>query len=403
MAAPKLNLHELAGERAQLTRAAVPYTAATTVGLATHVGLLLLFSAFAVWPMAAVNVVSVLLFALVRQLFSRGRVQLAMLIATSEVVVHQVLAVGFCGWEPGFQYYLFVVVPLVQMLPGTSRMLRHAASAVPLVTYFVLAFVRPESPSHAFPSGVAFALGAVNLATAFGVCFVFIHYYRRGAENAETALSAVAARSEQLLHGILPPLIVDRLRERSGVVADRFDETTVLFADLVGFTTLAQKKSPEDLVVLLDEVFAGLDALAEERGLEKIKTIGDAYMVAAGVPSPMPRHAEAMADFALAACAHIATIAEKLGEPLAIRVGMHMGPVVAGVIGRTKFAYDLWGDVVNTASRMESHGEPGRIHVTEAIAKAVGESFRLSPRGTIEVKGKGAMKTFWLEGRLEHA
>jgi class 3 adenylate cyclase len=170
----------------------------------------------------------------------------------------------------------------------------------------------------------------------------------------------------------------------------------VLFADIVDFTPLAQGLPPADLVVLLDRVFARWDGLAARHGVEKIKTIGDAYMVAGGLPTPREDHAEAIADMALEMEAEVEQCTVGRGPPLKVRIGIDTGPVVAGVIGRAKFIYDLWGDTVNTASRMESHGMPGAIQVTERAYEALRDRYDLRQRGTIEVKGKGPMTTYLL-------
>jgi guanylate cyclase len=173
---------------------------------------------------------------------------------------------------------------------------------------------------------------------------------------------------------------------------------SVLFADIVGFTARSAVMAAEEVVTLLDEVFSAFDRLADAAGVEKIKTIGDAYMLVGGLPEPRPDHLAAVARTALAMRDEIARIAAHPGERwLAVRIGIDSGPVVAGVIGRRKFIYDLWGDTVNIASRMESLGPPGEIQVTERVAAALGPEFVVRPRGTIEVKGKGPMQTFLLD------
>jgi class 3 adenylate cyclase len=183
------------------------------------------------------------------------------------------------------------------------------------------------------------------------------------------------------------------------VIADHYDTVSVLFADLVGFTERSLVLAADELVALLDEIFSAFDRLADAEGVEKIKTIGDAYMLAGGLQEPRPDHLEAVARMALAMRDEIAAIAERTGRGwLAVRIGIDTGPVVAGVIGRRKFIYDLWGDTVNTASRMESHGPPGEIQVTDSVAAALGPGFALRRRGTSELKGKGPMETFLLEG-----
>jgi len=206
------------------------------------------------------------------------------------------------------------------------------------------------------------------------------------------------AKSERLLLNVLPLSIAERLKQGEQVIADDFAEATVLFADLVGFTSFSAGRAPAGLVEMLNEIFSAFDAAAQELGLEKIKTIGDAYMAVGGVPVPQPDHAERAARLALRMLAEIDQFNRRRGIILQVRVGLHTGPVVAGVIGRHKFIYDLWGDAVNTASRMESHSVPGRIQVSAAVRDRLRDRFRFEPRGPIEIKGRGPMETFFLLG-----
>jgi class 3 adenylate cyclase len=213
------------------------------------------------------------------------------------------------------------------------------------------------------------------------------------------ALDAERERSEQLLLNVLPAPIAARLKQGEEVIADGFAEVTVLFADLVDFTRRSQETTPERVVRILDDLFSALDGLAERYGLEKIKTIGDAYMAVGGLPEPRPDHAEAVAEMALAVREEVARHLDPGGRPLAVRIGIDTGPVVAGVIGRRKFSYDLWGDTVNTASRMESHGVAGCIQVTDRAYRRLRDRYRFERRGPIEVKGKGELVTWFLVGR----
>jgi PAS domain S-box-containing protein len=216
---------------------------------------------------------------------------------------------------------------------------------------------------------------------------------------AEEALNAEQEKSERLLLNILPKPIADRLKQFHGVIADSFESVTVLFADLVSFTRMSSELSPQDLVDLLNLIFSTFDTLCETYGLEKIKTIGDAYMVAGGIPIPTEKHAEAIACMALDMVDKVAELRDLTGRPLQIRVGIHTGAVIAGVIGTQKFIYDLWGDTVNVASRMESHSEVGKIQVTAATYELLKHKFDLVERGAIEVKGKGLMQTYWLTSK----
>jgi class 3 adenylate cyclase len=237
------------------------------------------------------------------------------------------------------------------------------------------------------PAAARVAFFAGNIAGVSTTAYVLLRYFVREREREHE-------RSERLLLNVLPGPVAERLKRDEGVIADRFPEATVLFADIVGFTPLASGLPPERVVALLDEVFTTFDRLADDRGLEKIKTIGDAYMLAGGIPEPREDHCEAVADMALAMLAACRS-GDVAPAGVRLRVGIDTGPVVAGVIGRRKFIYDLWGDTVNTASRMESHGVPGSIQVTEAVHRRLCGRYRLEPRGMVDVKGKGPMDT-WL-------
>jgi class 3 adenylate cyclase len=215
------------------------------------------------------------------------------------------------------------------------------------------------------------------------------------------ALQREEERSERLLLNVLPRSIAARLKQREDVIADGFPEVTVLFADLVDFTRRSQQSSPQQVVQVLDELFSAFDQLTKHRGLEKIKTIGDAYMVAGGLPEPRPDHAQAVADMALAIRDEVAGRIDPSGQPLQVRIGIDTGPVVAGVIGQDKFSYDLWGDTVNTASRMESLGVPGCIQVTARTYQRLRDGYRFQRRGLVAVKGKGEMVTYFLVGRSQ--
>jgi adenylate cyclase len=206
-------------------------------------------------------------------------------------------------------------------------------------------------------------------------------------------------KSERLLLNILPQPIADRLKQGQGIIADSFAEVTVLFADIVGFTALSADMSPTALIVLLNGIFSTFDRLAEQHGLEKIKTIGDEYMVVGGLPTPRPDHVEAVADMALDMQREIGEFTVDGQQPLHIRIGIHVGPVVAGVIGQRKFSYDLWGDTVNIASRMASHGLSDHTQVTTAVYEQLQDQYVFESRGIIQVKSKGEMVTYFLVGK----
>ncbi len=204
---------------------------------------------------------------------------------------------------------------------------------------------------------------------------------------------------EELLLNILPKAIAERLQEGHSLIADSFSDVSVLFADLVGFTNFASQKSAAETVKVLNQIFSQFDQLSLQHGLEKIKTIGDAYMVVGGLPEPQENHASAIAQMALDMQAAVASFNVKNNQSFSLRIGINIGAVVAGVIGLTKFSYDLWGDTVNVAQRMESNGIPGEIQVTAAVYERLKDKFSFKLRGAIEIKGKGEMMAYFLVGR----
>ncbi len=205
-------------------------------------------------------------------------------------------------------------------------------------------------------------------------------------------------KSEQLLQNIFPAEVADRLKSGEQTIADSFDSATVLFSDIVNFTQLASTLKPIELVRLLNQIFTRFDQLAEEYGLEKIKTIGDGYMVVGGIPERRTDHATRIARMAIAMQEAITEFESPAGGPFRLRIGISTGPVVAGVIGRYKFAYDLWGDTVNVAKRMEESGEIGRIHISASTQAMLNGEFTLEKRETQTIKGKGDMETYFLQG-----
>ena len=239
---------------------------------------------------------------------------------------------------------------------------------------------------------------ALNVTVTGAVVFGLLAQFVRQREEALAELRIEQDRAEGLLLNILPRAIADRLKSDPGTIADQFAEVSILFADVVDFTPRSERLQPTEVVGMLDHLFTHFDLLADRYGVEKIKTIGDAYMVAAGIPTPRPDHARAMALMALDMRDAMRT-ADAVGHlGLELRIGINSGPVVAGVIGRKRFLYDLWGDAVNMASRMESHGTPGRIQVTRATYELLADDFEFERRGTIAIKGKGDVETWYLVG-----
>jgi len=253
------------------------------------------------------------------------------------------------------------------------------------------AVLDPLFTSAEIPHGIVIAFFALNILGVTGTSYLLLHYFVRQRDRAAAVIAAERERSERLLLNVLPEPIAERLKSGESPIADRASEVGVLFADIVGFTRLSETMRPEELVRLLDEVFTRFDGLVADHGLEKIKTIGDAYMVASGLLGGGTSHAEGLAEVALEMQEAIARM-----PPLQVRIGVDIGPVVAGVIGQRKFIYDLWGDTVNTAGRMESHGIPAAIQVTERAYHRLAPAFLFEERGVIDVKGKGPMRTYLL-------
>ena len=242
-----------------------------------------------------------------------------------------------------------------------------------------------------------------QLVTAFNQMASILHQREKEKEAAmgdlgekATALEKEKGRTEKLLLNVLPIAIADRLQRGEKVEAETFPEVTVLFADVVGFTKLAAELGPRSVTNLLNELFEIFDDLAEKYKLEKIKTIGDCYMAVAGVPDRSPTHAQQMADFSLEALSILKSQNQKLSRNLQIRIGMHSGTVAAGIIGRKKFAYDLWGDVVNITNRLEGTAEPMKIHVSESVHARLEDSYIFEDRGEVELRNRGKLRTYYL-------
>ena len=289
--------------------------------------------------------------------------------------------------------------------PLGALVFNGAASGVRWFVAFVAVFLvfgvvgELADAGPVFPAWFAPTMLALNVVVGGTVVFALLAQFVRQREEAVAALRVEQDRAESLLLNILPHSIAERLKAGASTIADQFPAASILFADVVDFTPLSARLSPAEVVDLLDHLFSHFDELVDRYGVEKIKTIGDSYMVAAGVPTPRADHARVMALLALDMCDAVRE-RDTVGHlDLGLRIGIDSGPVVAGVIGRKRFLYDLWGDAVNTASRMESHGEPGRIQVTRSTYELLRDEFELEPRGLVAIKGKGEIETWYLVGR----
>lgn len=346
-------------------------------------------SALLPWGYTVASVLSLGLFAVVRDFRMLRTVQLSLIL-----VVPFLLCVSLGGLVPSSGVILWSFLSPVGAIAfdRPARAWRWFAGFIVLLVLSIVLppIVRPEPAP--MPEGMVLAFAGLNIGTVGLVCFGLLAAFAAQREAAQQ-------RVEELLLNILPGDIAERLQAERGAIADHFDQASVLFADVVEFTPMSQRLQPSEVVAMLDRLFTEFDSLADAYGVEKVKTIGDCYMAAAGVPVPRPDHAVAVARLALAmrGCTADYLRADD-GRQLQLRIGLNAGPVVAGVIGRRRFLYDLWGDAVNTASRMESQGTPGQIQITRAMYELIRDRFDCSAQGTIEVKGKGPVEVWFLEG-----
>ncbi|MGA8040226.1 MAG: adenylate/guanylate cyclase domain-containing protein [Acidimicrobiia bacterium] len=327
-------------------------------------------------------------------LLATGRLKIAVLTilwvsVANSIVMHIVLG-GF-AWS-GVALGWGVLVTAASALTF-SRGTTVSIAAVYLLAALVLGFLEPavratrDQPPVALTTILAMDMFVVSLLILAPMMAALVGQMVRE-----------QTRANSLLLNVLPAVIARRLKTSPGVIADRFEECTVLFADLVGFTSHSARVPPERLVSELNTIFSAFDELVRVSGVEKIKTIGDGYMAVAGVPVPREDHLIAMCDLALALQAEMAKVNERMGTDYRLRVGLHTGPVVAGVIGESKFSYDLWGDTVNLASRMESRGRPGMVQTTAAVREKAGDRYMFKPAGLIDLRGR-QVEAFFLEGR----
>jgi adenylate cyclase len=281
------------------------------------------------------------------------------------------------------------------LFSGRGAAARWFAAFVAVIALSAILDPHLANKTAQIPHWLRISFSALNVLGVTGTCFLLLHYFVRERDRAAQMIAAERERSERLLLNILPEPIAERLKSGESLIADGTPDVGVLFAAIAGFTPLSASMEPEDLVRLLNRIFTAFDGLSAEYGLEKIKTIGDAYMVASGLLGGDADHPRKLGEMALA----MQRTARSQGQ-VELRVGIDIGPVVAGVIGAQKFSYDLWGDTVNTASRMESHGVPGTIHVTDRARQRLAQWFELEDRGLVEVKGKGPMRTYLLVAPL---
>jgi guanylate cyclase len=292
------------------------------------------------------------------------------------------------------------------LAPLGALVFRDARAAIPWYVAYLVVFLGSGVAGELLgavpppiPGWFTSTMLALNVVVGGTIVFTLLAVFARQRSDALAALRREQVKAENLLLNILPRSIADKLKDETQPIADQIESASILFADVVDFTPWSERRSAAEVVGFLDHLFSHFDALAERYGLEKIKTIGDCYMAAAGVPTPRDDHARALALMAMDMLETMRSSDDVGHRGLELRIGINSGPVVAGVIGRKRFLYDLWGDAVNTASRMESHGTPGRIQITRATYALLANEFECEPRGTIPVKGKGDVETWFLVGR----
>lgn len=352
------------------------------------------------WKTALVNGIVALALAAVPLLHRHG--PLSAPVAIILIGYAQIFALTmFFGSGTGVYRFYQVFPALVILVIGLERIrLAFGLAALSIVLAVIVQFLAPQDggllpPERLFYGNIVFFIVAGGILE-----FSIVFYAFRQVQRAEAAVEREQQRSEALLVNILPPSVAERLKGRSdATIADAYPEASILFADMAGSTASASDTSPEELLRFLNGVFTSLDVLVERHGLEKIKTSGDSYVVISGVPEPRADHAVALADLALDMRDTLADLRDPKGRAVPVRIGMASGPLVGGVVGTRRFFYDVYGDAVNTASRMESTGEAGKIQVAPETRVLLADHFELAQRGVIEVRGKGPMCTWFLVGR----
>jgi len=314
------------------------------------------------------------------------------------------LVTAYLGRGSGDQLYFLVAATLIVLILGIEHIvLASAVAALGAAINIALQFLVPADTGvqPQWATDVGFATSVIS---SWVLVVATIWYAMREIDRAETALADEYQRSESLLANILPAKVAQRLKDpHRDVIADRYDDASVLFADIAGFTQRASDSTPTELVRFLDGLYTDLDTLVDRHGLEKIKTSGDSYMVVSGVPEPRPDHLEALASLALDMVEAVSELTDPKGQSVPLRIGLAAGPVVAGIVGARKFFYDVWGDAVNVAARMETTDVVGRIQVPQNVYERLKAAFVLEERGMVDVKGKGAMRTWYLVGRRDPA
>jgi adenylate cyclase len=366
-------------------------------------GILPFVSGAGPYRIGVINLITAVIFMVVPKLYRFGE-----LVAPLTFIFFAYVSVSVVCWnvgtDSGLQFYFLVSACLAVLILGIEHiLLASIVAGIGAGLAIALQYLVPNNTG--LQPQWAINLGFVaSAASACGMVVATVWYALREIERAEAAMELEYERSESLLANILPESIAARLKDPArNVIADKYDDASILFADIAGFTERASDTTPTDLVSFLDRLYTEFDRLVDKHGLEKVKTSGDSYMVVSGVPLPRADHVEALASLALDMADVVAGLKDPQGREVPLRMGLAAGPVVAGVVGARRFFYDVWGDAVNVASRMESTDPEGRIQLPQALYERLKDAFVLEERGDVEVKGKGVMHTWYLVGRREPA
>ena len=362
-----------------------------------------IFTEHGVWRVALINFAAAAIFVTVPLLHRYGE-----LVAPLTLIVASYVSLSVVTWSigtgAGLQFYFLVAATVAVLVMGLEHIvLACTLVAIGAAIVITLQFTVPADtgmqPAWGIPVGFV-----VSVISSCIMAVATVWYALRETERAEDAMEEEYNRSESLLANILPATIANRLKNpATTIIADKYDDASVLFADIAGYTERASQTTPADLVEFLNRLYSEFDRLVEKHGLEKIKTSGDCYMVVSGVPEPRHDHLEALACLALNMRGAITGLTDVVGQVVPVRIGIGVGSVVAGVVGTHRFFYDVWGDAVNVASRMESTGVEGRIQVPQQVYERLNHNFVLEPRGEVEVKGKGVMHTSFLVAQRDTA
>ena len=383
-------------DRIARNRKVINITTAIAATVSASFSIVQLVTEHGIWRIAGINIVAAAIFAAVPLLHRFGG-----LVAPLTLIVTSYVSLSVVTWNigtgAGLQFYFLVAATVAVLVMGIEHIvlactLVAIGAAIVITLQFTVPFDTGLGPAWSLNLGFI-----VSTISACVMAVATVWYALRETERAEQAMEDEYNRSESLLANILPASIATRLKNpATTIIADKHDDASVLFADIAGYTERASQSTPADLVEFLNRLYTEFDRLVEKHGLEKIKTSGDCYIVVSGVPEPRPDHLEALACLALNMSDAIAGVTDLMGQIVPVRIGIGVGPVVAGVVGTHRFFYDVWGDAVNVASRMESTGVEGRIQVPQEVHERLKDMFVLEPRGDVEIKGKGVMRTSFL-------